>query len=189
MTDTRERLSSRGALWGLPVLSLALGGLFLLPGGRTDYVVGLTLFAVAAACCMAVGDYRTGLLRNRWTGPFALAGLLQVFVACAGTQQWLGIAAPCLLSAALTTSLYLLLGLLGWVGFGDVKFAAGLALFVAIPAGWAGICLFPLALTVSALSRVPLWLAARPQRPRAAHGPALASALAILMTAGCIVFN
>ncbi len=189
MTDARERLTVRGAVWGIPVLSLALGGLFLLPGGPTDYVVGLTLSAVVAACCMAVGDIRTGLLPNRWTGPFALAGLLQVFVACAGTQRWFGVAAPCLLGAVLTTSLYLLLGLLGWVGFGDVKFAAGLALFVAIPAGWAGIYLFPLAMAFSALSRVLRWVAGAPQRPHSAHGPALASALATLMIAGCVAYN
>lgn len=186
MSVAKRYVPTTGAVWALPFASVALGALLLLPGGRTAYLVGLTVSATLAAALIAAEDYRTGLLRNRWTGPFALTGLIQVLIAAVGTQPWTRIAAPCLLGATITTSLYLLLGLLGWVGFGDVKFAAGLALIVAIPAGWAGLYLLPLALAFSALPRLLRRLAAQPERSRSPHGPALAAALSVLMSAACL---
>lgn len=186
MSVAKRYVPATGSVWALPFASVALGALLLLPGGRTAYLVGLTIAATLAAALIAAEDYRTGLLRNRWTGPFIFAGLIQVFIAAIGTQPWTRTAAPCLLGATITTSLYLLLGLLGWVGFGDVKFAAGLALIVAIPAGWAGLYLLPLALAFSTLPRIFRRLAALPQRGRSAHGPALASAVALIMIAGCL---
>lgn len=174
------------AAWATAVASTTLGALLLLPGGRTTYLIGLSISTTVAAALIATDDYRTGLLRNRWTVPFALAGLIQVVIVAFGTQPWTRIVAPCLIGASITTSLYLLLGLLGWMGFGDVKFAAGLALFVAVPAGWAGLYLLPLALAVSALPRFLRRLVNRPQRSRTAHGPALAAAFAILMLTSII---
>ncbi len=186
MTIAKRFVPTARAVWALPFASVALGALLLFPGGSTAYLVGLTIAATLAAALIAAEDYRTGLLRNRWTGPFALAGLVQVFIAVVGIPPWTRVVAPCLLGATITTSLYLLLGLLGWVGFGDVKFAAGLALIVAIPAGWAGLCLLPLALAFSALPRLLRRLAAQPERSRSAHGPALAAALSVLMSAACL---
>lgn len=186
MTLLRVHRSATGGLWALPFISIALGGLFLLPGGAVAYLVSVTLIAVLVACGMAVGDYRTGLLRNRWTAPFALAGLIQVLLASAGLHSWFEVALPCLVGAAITSSLYLLLGLLGWVGFGDVKYAAGLAMFVAIPAGWAGLYLLPLAFALSGVPRLVRWIAVRPLPIRSAHGPALATAFAILMFAAYV---
>lgn len=186
MSIVLRRTDSNAGAWALSFSSITLGGLLLVPGGHFPYLVGLTVTATVAGLCIAFDDYRTGLLRNRWTAPFALAGLFQVVIAAAGTQAWARIAAPCLLGAVITTSIYLLLGLLGWVGFGDVKFAAGLALFVAIPAGWAGLYLVPVALSFSALHRLFRRLAAKPQKVRSAHGPALAVALALLMSAACL---
>lgn len=146
----------------------------------------MTVAPLAWAGWIAVGDYRTGLLPDRWTGPFALAGMIQVLIGSASLQKWLDIAAPCLLGEEITASFYFLVGLLGWVGFGDVKFAAGLGLFVSIPAGWTGLYLLPLALSISALPRLLRWTLRRPQLPHAAHGPALAASLAVLMSAACI---
>lgn len=177
---------SPGLLWSLPFASLALGGLLLLPGGRLAYLIGVTVAAVLFASWIGINDHRTSLLRNRWTGPFALAGLIQVIVSSVGLQSWLEIAAACLLGAVVTTSLYFALGLLGWVGFGDVKFAAGLGLFVAIPTGWAGLYLLPIALAISSLLHLFRWLRRMPERPRSRHGLALATALAVLMTAAFI---
>lgn len=186
MTPALGLYRATGPVWSLSFASLALGGLFLLPGGRLAYLIGVTVAAVMSACWIAIDDYRTGLLRNRWTGPFALAGLIQVLLSSAVLQSWLEIAATCLLGAVVTTSLYFILGLLGWVGFGDVKFAIGLGLFVAIPTGWAGLYLLPLALAISSLLHLFRRLGRMPERPRSPHGPALATALSVLMSAACI---
>ena len=186
MTPARGVSRTTVCRWSLPFVSIALGGLLLIPGGRSAYFIGVTVAAVVWAGWIAVGDFRTGLLPDRWTGPFALAGMIQVLLDSASVQDWLDIAAPCLIGSTVTASLYLLLGLLGWVGFGDVKFAVGLGLFVAIPGGWTGLYLLPLALVISALAHLLVRIRRRLQHRRAAHGPALAAALAVLMSAACI---
>jgi type IV leader peptidase family protein len=186
VTALLARVSTTRLVWALPFASIGLGALLLPPGGRLAYLLGVSVTAAFVACLIAIDDHRTGLLRNQWTAPFALAGLIQVAVASAGLPPATNVATPSLLGAVITTALYILLGLLGWVGFGDVKFAAGLALFVAIPGGWSGVYLLPLALICSALPRLIRRTAARPQRVRVAHGPALAAAATVLMSAACV---
>lgn len=189
MTPAREGSRTSRYIWSFPFVSIALGGLLLLPEGQLAYLIGVTVVAVLAACSIAIDDYRTGLLRDRWTGPFAVTGLIQVLIASTGLRNGLGIAATCLIGAAVTTSLYGLFALVGWVGFGDVKFAVGLGLFVAIPAGWTGLYLLPLALAISSFVRLVRCIGRMRVHPHSAHGPALATALGLLMSAACLNYG
>jgi leader peptidase (prepilin peptidase)/N-methyltransferase len=146
-------------------------------------------WAVIAAVALAAGwiaavDARTRRLPNRLVGPFGAASALLVIVVAIASRSW----APiwwALAAAALAGVLYLAMGLAGWVGLGDVKFAAALALPVAAVAGGAALWLTPVAVACSGV-----WLLVRriggDASRRQAHGPALAAGAVLLMGAGVL---
>lgn len=153
-------------------------GVLLLVGHTASYSAVMGCSAAAAATAMAVGDVRIGLLRNSWTGPFAIAAIMQAVIAAfgpAGIREhlisgWLG--------AFATIAAYFAMGLIGWVGMGDVKFVIGLAIFSGVLAGAADFAIAPISLILSAAAR-----AARGRKGPAPHGPALAAAFGVVVLA------
>lgn len=135
--------------------------------------VALACFAAAAAAIAAI-DVRTRLLPNRFTGPLAVAAAVQV---CAMSLQqmdlWIALGAA--VAAAVVFAAYVAMGMVGWFGFGDAKFAAALALFAGIFAGWFAIYAVPLAVLLSGAERA-IRIARGGDRRAHAHGPAIAIA-------------
>lgn len=141
----------------------------------------LTGLLAAAATAPAIIDARTLRLPNVLVAPIASAALIQA-IAISIRAHDLAIAWIPIAAAIIVGTLYLLMGLARWCGFGDVTFAAALALPVAIYAGFASIYLVGVALMISsaqiALSKL------LHHTHRRAHGPALAiAALAVLAVA------
>ena len=135
--------------------------------------VALVCFAVAAAAIAGV-DVRTRLLPNRFTGPLAVASGLQVAVLSVQQMDpW--IAASAVVASGIVFAVYVAMGMAGWFGFGDAKFAAALALFAGIFAGWFAIYAVPLAVLISGLERA-IRMARGGDRRAHAHGPAIAIA-------------
>jgi hypothetical protein len=136
--------------------------------------------ALMAATCMAVADGRTGKLRNACTGPFAAAATLHVAIVVTLDRHAWNITTTALLALLVNGGIYLAMGLVGWVGFGDVKFVIGLTLFAVAFAGSASMLLPVIALLIAALLHV---LPTGRQRLSSArpHGPALSSAFALIL--------
>lgn len=145
--------------------------------------VALACFTVAAAAIAAV-DVRTQLLPNRFTGPLAAAAGVQI--AAVGVQQmdqWIPLGA--VVAAAVVFAAYVAMGMAGWFGFGDAKFAAALALFAGIFAGWFAIYAVPLAVLISGAERA-VRIARGGDRRAHAHGPAIAIAAIAVAAVGII---
>lgn len=135
--------------------------------------VALVGFALAAAMIAGV-DVRTRLLPNRFTGPLAVAAGLQVAVMSAQQMDpWIAVGA--VVAAGVVFAAYVGMGMAGWFGFGDAKFAAALALFAGIFAGWFAIYAVPLAVLISGAERA-VRMARGEDRRAHAHGPAIAIA-------------
>lgn len=146
--------------------------------------IALASFTVAGAV-IAVVDVRTRRLPNRYTGPYALAGALQAAaVSIATADPWIFIVS--IAAAAAVFLAYAFMGMAGWFGFGDAKFAGAVALFASVFAGWFAIYLIPLAVLLSAGERLARMAAGR-GRTAHAHGPAIAAAALIVTVAGILV--
>lgn len=164
--------------WGLAAASAAPGYLLLTLGGPDAFHTGVAALAVIAATSMAIGDRRTSLLRNAWTGPFAAAAVLQLVLATSALPDELGLMAIADLALLVNAGAYTAMGLIGWVGFGDLKFMVGLTLFAALVAGSAAMLITPVALLVAAATRATSLHSPQSSRP---HGPALAVAFALIL--------
>ncbi|WP_242085736.1 prepilin peptidase [Microbacterium lacticum] len=159
---------------------LAASGLGAVPGYPW---IALACFT-AASTVIAVIDARTRRLPNRHTGPYAVAALLQaIAVSIATADPW--IFAMAAIAAAVVFVTYAAMGMAGWFGFGDAKFAAAAALFAGVFAGWFAIYLVPLAVLISAAERAVRMAAGR-GRTAHAHGPAIAAAALIVTVVGII---
>ena len=147
----------------------------------TSYAWVLTVCLAAFAAAVAVVDARTHTLPNRYTSALAAAGLIQAAAVSIASHDGIRFL-DSLVAAAVVCSAYVALGLLGWFGFGDAKFAGALAVTVAIYAGFAAMYMVPLAILFAAIwtllcrtfGRVP------PTRP---HGPAIALSAVCITTA------
>lgn len=146
-------------------------------------LIALSCFTAAGAA-IAVVDVRTRRLPNRYTGPYALAGALQASaVTIAAADPWILVMAVA--TAAAVFLAYAMMGMAGWFGFGDAKFAGAAALFASVFAGWFAIYLVPLAVLLSAGERLARMAAGR-GRTAHAHGPAIAAAAMIVTAAGIL---
>ena len=146
------------------------------------YAWALTAFIAAAAAAMAVVDARTYRLPNRYAAALAAAGLVQAVAVAVASHDAIRLL-DSLGAAAAVGAAYVLLGLAGWFGFGDAKFAGALALTVAIYAGLAAIYIVPLAIVFTAIWRL-LSRAVGSVGGRHAHGPAIAlSAIGVMVAA------
>jgi len=115
----------------------------------------------------------------------AAAGLVQSVAVAVASNDAIRLLAS-LVAAAAVGSAYVLLGLVGWFGFGDAKFAGALALTGAIYAGLAAIYIVPLAIVVTAIWRFLCGALGRFPRTRA-HGPAIALAAIGVMVAAVVL--
>ena len=148
------------------------------------YAWALTALLAAAAAAMAVVDARTYRLPNRYVAALAAAGLVQAVAVAVATHDAIGLLDSMGVAAAVGAA-YVLLGLVGWFGFGDAKFAGALTLTVAIYAGLAAIYIVPLAILFAALWTLLSRALGRDARTRA-HGPAIALAAISVMTAAVL---
>ena len=146
------------------------------------YAWALTAFLAAAAAAMAIVDARTYRLPNRYVAALAAAGLVQAVAVAVATHDAIGLL-DSLGAAAAVSAAYVILGLVGWFGFGDAKFAGALALTVAIFAGLAAMYIVPLAIVLTAIWRL-LFRTVGSIGGRHAHGPAIAlSAIGVMVAA------
>ncbi len=162
--------------------SSAVAALLFAVTTTAAYAGALTAFLAAAAAAMAVVDARTYRLPNRYVAALAAAGLVQA-VAAAVASHYATRLLDSLVAAAAVSAAYVLLGMVGWFGLGDAKFAGALALTVAIYAGLAAIYIVPLAILFAALWMLLCRALGRLPSTRArAHGPAIALAALGVMT-------
>ena len=146
------------------------------------YAWALTAFLAAAAAAIAIVDARTYRLPNRYVAALAAAGVVQASAVAAESHDAIRLLDSLGASAAVGAA-YVLLGLVGWFGFGDAKFAGALAVTVAIYAGFAAIYIVPLAIVFTAIWRL-LSRTVGSIGGRHAHGPAIAlSAIGIMVAA------
>ena len=164
--------------------SVVLAGLLLLVPDPAWYPWALTVLTAIGAGWIAVVDVRTRTLPNRLVAPFAAASALQLVAVAVGRAAW-SVLLWGVLAAAIAGALYLLMGLAGWVGFGDVKFAPALALAAAAAAGTAAVWLTPIAIVLGGVWTL-IRRAAGDSERRQAHGPALAAGAIVLMVAGVL---
>jgi len=148
------------------------------------YEWALTAFLAAAAAAIAVVDARTHRLPDCYVAALAAAGLVQVVAVAVASHDAVRLL-DSLVAGAAVGAAYVLLGLVGWFGFGDAKFAGALALTVAIYAGLAAMYIVPLAILFAALWTLLSRALGRDARTRA-HGPAIALAAISVMTAAVL---
>ena len=149
------------------------------------YAGALTVSLAAGATVVAVVDFRTHLLPNRHVATLAGAGLIQAAAVAVASHDGVrllnaGIAAMAVCAA------YLLLGLIGWFGFGDAKFAGALTVTVAIYAGLAAMYILPLAILYAAVGRLLCRVCGK-SGGRHAHGPAIAISAVCVMAAAVLL--
>jgi leader peptidase (prepilin peptidase)/N-methyltransferase len=149
------------------------------------YAWAITVCLAAGAGAVAVVDARTHILPNRYVSTFAAAGLVQAVAAAFASHAGISLLDP-LIAATAVYAAYVLLGLIGWFGFGDAKFAGALTVTVAIYAGLAAIYIVPLAILFAALWMLFCRALGRVPRTRA-HGPAIALAAIGVMVAAVLL--
>ena len=145
----------------------------------------LTASLAAAAAAMAVVDARTHRLPNHYVAALAAAGLVEAIAVAVASHDSIRLLDLPVAAAAAVGAAYVLLGLVGWFGFGDAKFAGALTLTVAIYAGLAAMYIVPLAILFAALWTLLSRALGRDARTRA-HGPAIALAAISVMTAAVL---
>lgn len=181
-----DRSGDRRRRYWLYALSSSALGILLLIADDGLYLSLTSCMAVTAAASMAIGDARTGLLRNAWTGPLVTAAAIQVVLAVLGSAPIRDGIISGLLGAVAVIGAYIGMGLIGWVGFGDVKFAVGLATIGDVLAGAADIAILPIALLISAVVHAARSVRGSGLRTRAPHGPALAVALSLVIASATV---
>jgi leader peptidase (prepilin peptidase)/N-methyltransferase len=139
------------------------------------YAWALTIAVAGSGGALAIIDIRTLTLPNRYVAAIVSAGLVQAAASSIAHHQphifW-----DAVIAAMLVWAMYVVLGLAGWFGFGDAKFAAALTSIVAIYAGFEALYVVPAAIMMAALSRtIPRDTGGR------AHGPAIALSATLLM--------
>lgn len=181
MIDAADHRKPRARYWVVASASCVLGILVLLPDEGQAYLTAVSIALVLAAVLIAIADARTGLIRNAWTAPLASAAAAHVVIATVTLPRGDEVLEQSALSALLAGGCYLSLGLLGWVGFGDVKFATGIGLVLPLCAGWFGLLLVPLAIVCSGTAAAARRLRRDGGWTSAPHGPAIALAVAGLV--------
>lgn len=138
----------------------------------------------AAAVWFAVIDLRTFTLPNRLVGPLAAAAAAQLIAITVITGA-VTPSANTIAAAAIVFLGYALIGMAGWMGFGDAKFAGALTLIVGLYAGLLAAYVLPLAMLIGAAQRA-LRGRLKPH-DRYAHGPDIAAAVILIMLADGIL--
>ena len=184
---TSAHVSLRGSATTAIATAIGSAGvsllLFVVPS--EEYTWGLIGCLAVAASAVAVVDVRTRRLPNRYVSALAAGGLIQAVAVSAVTRDGSRFV-DSLIAAVTVFSAYTLLGLVGWFGFGDAKFAGALTISVAITAGLVAIYIVPLAILFAAA-----WTLFGPVTGGAAgaraHGPAIALAALCIATGAVLV--
>lgn len=180
-TRTRPALERPAITAGIAAAaSLAVAVLVFPIVTTTGYAWGLAACLTAGAALVAVIDARTHRLPNRCVSALAAAGVVQAAAISIASRDGLRFL-DSLIAAGAVGATYVLLGLLGWFGFGDAKFSAALTITVAIYAGLAAMYIVPLAILFAASWTLILRASDKPRHARA-HGPAIALSAACITT-------
>ncbi len=185
---TRPVLDRPAITAALAAVASAAVAILLLPIlTPVGYAWGLTACLTAGAALVAVIDARTHKLPNRYVSALAGAGLIQaaaISIASRDASKFL----ESLIAAGAIGVVYVLLGLIGWFGFGDAKFAAALTITVAIYAGLAAMYVVPLAILFAAIWTLLLRIPGKFSRARA-HGPAIALSAVCITTLAVLALS
>lgn len=147
----------------------------------------LTSTCIAAALVLAsipaaVIDFRTRRLPNWCSLAIATAAFTTASAtALAGLD--LGRLLVPLVAAVIAFGVYVGMGLIGWVGFGDAKFAAALVAAVSLSSGLGALWIVPVAIQGAALLRLAHRAVRRSDAPQP-HGPVLVLSAALVLVVG-----
>lgn len=148
--------------------------------------VTLSLWWASVAAVVVVGgmiawrDVRTRTIPNRWVVTLATAGIA-LSLSSAVVRHHPAMLLTTVVAATAAFAGYFAFGLLGWVGFGDAKLAAALALVTSVAVGASATLLLPCAVLLGGAQRI-LFARLVQQRTHQPHGPALVIAALILLS-------
>jgi leader peptidase (prepilin peptidase) / N-methyltransferase len=129
---------------------------------------------------VALIDVRTHKLPNRYVAPIAAAGIIQAAAIAFASTDLFRLLVP-MACGAVVFSAYAAMGMAGWFGFGDAKFAAALTVTVAITSGITSVLIVSIAVLIGGVQRVlDTILGYRDQVH--AHGPALVLAATAILS-------
>lgn len=185
-TATHSRPAAPTVFWSARVVlvaailgSSALAAVEALVGPGAWYSWVLTAVVTITAGLIATNDAVSLTLPNRYTAAFAAAAAIQAITHAAVRHDWT-IAAWAGVAGITLFVAYIVFGLLGWAGFGDAKFAAGLGIAAATIAGLAALYVFPIAIVLAGIWRATRLALGRSSQSEP-HGPALAIATVLVM--------
>ncbi|GAB3033880.1 hypothetical protein GCM10027052_09190 [Parafrigoribacterium mesophilum] len=130
---------------------------------------------------VAMVDVQTHKLPNRYVAPIAAVGLIQAAAIAFASTDLMRLIVP-MTCGVVVFSAYAAMGMAGWFGFGDAKFASALTITVAIGSGYASVFVVAVAVLIGSVQRV-LRVVVGHQNPVQAHGPALITAALIILVA------
>jgi leader peptidase (prepilin peptidase)/N-methyltransferase len=143
------------------------------------YLWVLAGLLAAAGIPVAVIDIRTHKLPNRYVAPIAAGGVVQAAALAAATTDLSRLVVP-IVCGAIVFVTYTAMGLAGWFGFGDAKFAAALTVTVAIGSAYVSVLIVAFAVLLGGTQRLIATFLRRPT-PTHPHGPALIAAALIIL--------
>lgn len=185
MTDwVQDGLASIRVVWSAAVtVNVALAAIAFIAPGSDLYRWALAAAILAGGGVIARHDVQTLTIPNRFVLPLFIAAAVQAVVAAIVEHRPAAVAVAAL-AGGVAFSVYVVLGLAGWVGFGDAKLAAALGMAASITTGTAALLIVPGALLLGGLSRLLhgfLHDFARTRSHRQPHAPALVGAAACLL--------
>ncbi|MDZ5146335.1 prepilin peptidase [Microbacterium testaceum] len=138
----------------------------------------MTAIVLAASLALSLVDEATLTLPNRYVAALAVFAASQV-AAASLLQHSIELALSAVAASAIVAGIYAVFAIVGWVGFGDTKFAAVLALVVAVVAGMFAAYIPVLAILIS-WARI-LFRRFRRRPDQHPHGLSLAIASIVVM--------
>jgi leader peptidase (prepilin peptidase)/N-methyltransferase len=176
----QRRHLSTGVMTGMAAIgscALAAAAWPILTTGPYGWILAGLL--VAAGTPVAIIDLWTRKLPNRYVAPIAAAGLVQAAAIAFASTDLCRLVVP-VVCALIVFAAYTAMGLAGWFGFGDAKFAAALTVTVAIVAGYAAVYIVAIAVLLGGTQRLLVAGLGR-HSPAHPHGPALLAAAVIIL--------
>jgi leader peptidase (prepilin peptidase) / N-methyltransferase len=177
----RQRHPSTVAMAGIAAAAsctLALAAWSILTTDPYAWTLGgLVAFA---GLPVAMIDVRTRKLPTRYVAPIAAAGLTQAAAIALASTDLMRLLVP-MACGVVVFSAYAAMGMAGWFGFGDAKFAAALTVTVAISSGIASVFMVSVAVLIGGVQRVFDTVLGYRNLVHA-HGPALVLAAFVILS-------